>query len=116
MPLDPAKRDIGCLLDIDQAAEEAIEFCAGMTLAQFRSDRRTHWATVKQIEIIGEACKRLSKSFTDAHPGVPWSEMSRMRDRLTHGYDDIDFGIVWSVVTVELPKLRTALLPLLPKP
>lgn len=114
MPPEPSERDVASLVDIDLAAADAIEFCQGMTFDAFAADRRTRWAVVKQLEIIGEATKRLSPAFRAQATDIPWSTMAGMRDRLTHAYDAIDLAIVWRVVHQELPDLRRSLAVWLP--
>lgn len=60
-----------------------------------------HW-----IEIIGEAARGVNDKVRDGHPEVPWRVISDMRNRVTHGYFDIDLDVVWNTVTRDLPKLK----------
>jgi uncharacterized protein with HEPN domain len=60
---------------------------------------------IRCIEIIGEAASRLSKEFRKAHPDVPWQYMIGMRNRIIHGYFDIDPDLVWKTASQELPAL-----------
>ena len=53
---------------------------------------------MRQLEVIGEATKNMPKGYTDAHPSLPWSHMARLRDRLIHGYFNINIEIVWNTV------------------
>jgi uncharacterized protein with HEPN domain len=69
-----------------------------------------------QLLVIGEATKRLSRDFRASHPGIPWTQMSGMRDHLIHGYDDVDLSEVWSTATVDVPKLLAEIEPLVPRP
>ena len=65
-------------------------------------------AVVRNIEVIGEAAnniQRVDPSFATAHADVPWQVMYAMRNRLSHGYDKIDFEIVWKTVCNDLPAL-----------
>ena len=66
-------------------------------------------ATVRNLEIIGEAVKHVSKSFCKAHPDVPWKQMAGMRDVLIHGYMGVDLDTVWDVVANRLEELETQL-------
>ena len=63
-------------------------------------------AVIRNIEIIGEATKKVSKSFTQFHPEIPWSEMAGMRDKLIHDYLDVDIDVVWKTIEVDLPLLK----------
>ncbi len=73
----------------------------------FFGDRKTQSAVIRQLEIIGEAVKRLSAELTAAHPGVPWRQISGTRDRLIHGYFTVDLDAVWTMVCQDLPHLRS---------
>ena len=63
-------------------------------------------AVVRSIEIIGEATKKISKSFTQTHNEIPWSAMAGMRDKLIHDYLDVDLDVVWKTIEVDLPLLK----------
>ena len=81
----------------------------------FRADELTNNAVLLQLTVLGEATKRLSDSFREAHPGIPWSQMAGLRDRLVHGYDRWDLERVWDIVSIDIPKLIDDLAPLVPK-
>ena len=66
-------------------------------------------AVIRNIEIIGEATKKISKPFTQSHQEVPWSEMAGMRDKLIHDYLDVDLDVVWKTIEVDLPLLNELL-------
>ena len=65
--------------------------------------------------MLGEAVKRLSDAFRDSHAATPWRAVAGMRDRLIHGYDDVDLGEVWRTVEHDLPRLISTLEPLIPE-
>ena len=65
-------------------------------------------AVVRNIEIIGEAAKRLPQDVRDRAPEIPWKNVAGMRDVIVHDYFAIDDEIVWGVVERDLPKLRAA--------
>ena len=90
--------DDAILLDMLIAARRGLEFAAGLTAAQLRSDLKSLSAILHQLLVLGEAAKRLSDSLRDAHPETPWKAMAGMRDRIIHGYDDVDFGEVWRTI------------------
>ena len=73
---------------------------------QFFADRRTQDAVVRNLEIIGEATKRISQSLKAAHPDVAWKPIAGMRDKLVHDYFGIDLQLVWDVIERDLPILQ----------
>lgn len=107
------QRDLAYLLDIVRACRAVAGFIAGCDVRAFRESDLLRSGVARKIEIIGEATRRLSEEFRAAHPLVPWRQMVGMRDRLIHGYDDIDWGKVWKVATEELPPLEESLAALL---
>lgn len=74
---------------------------------QFLSDSLRQDAAIRQLEIVGEATKRLSPAFRRAHPEVPWKLMAGMRDVLIHAYDDVDLAVVWRVTQRSIPDLKS---------
>ena len=74
-----------------------------------RKGIRALLSDVEDIEIIGEATKRISTKFRESNPSVPWSDMAGMRDVLIHDYIEVDFEIVWKTATVDLPKMKKLL-------
>ena len=87
------------LQDIFTASVDAQEFIEGMNFEAFAADKKTIAAVIRQIEIIGEATKNVPAAIRQTYPQVPWSDMARMRDKLIHGYFDVDISIVWETVT-----------------
>jgi uncharacterized protein with HEPN domain len=99
------ERDRLFLTHILEAVDAVTEFTAeGQD--HFLADRRTQSAVIRQIEVIGEAVKRLSAELTASAPDVPWRLIAGTRDRLIHGYFQIDLLAVWTMVTDDLPPLR----------
>jgi uncharacterized protein with HEPN domain len=92
-----------------EAADELSNFIVGRTQSDLESDRMLLFAMVRAIEILGEAASKVSPETRVSAPQVPWSAIVAMRNRLVHGYFDIDTRIVWRTATEEVP----ALLPLL---
>ncbi len=108
--------DEGTAFDILKAARLIRDFSAGLTRPEFDADFKTQSAVLHQIIILGEAVKRLSREFRQAHSAVPWDDIAGMRDRCVHGYDNVDLDIVWDVVSSHAPKVITYLETIVPKP
>jgi uncharacterized protein with HEPN domain len=108
--------DEGTAFDILKAARLIRDFGAGLTRPQFDVDFKTQSAVLHQIIILGEAVKRLSGEFRQAHSSVPWAEIAGMRDRCVHGYDNVDLDIVWDVAFRHAPKVIAYLEAIVPKP
>ena len=87
------------------AAREAISFTDGRCRADLDTDRMLNLSLVQLLEIIGEAARGISPEFCQAHPDLPWKRMVGMRDRLVHGYFDVNLDVVWETVTDDLPPL-----------
>jgi uncharacterized protein with HEPN domain len=107
--------DVSRLADIALAARRAMEFIHGLDRVQFEDDARTRWAVYSQIVIIGEAARHVSRAFQDQHREIPWAEITGMRHKLVHDYDEVDWDLVWVTLTTDLPKLKAAIEPLIPK-
>ncbi len=95
-----------------EAAQLAQGYVAELTYADFLNDRRTQQAVVLNLITIGEIATRMCSEYPDfaaAHPDIPWRQMRGMRNRMAHGYFDIDLEIVWDTVKTSLPQLERQL-------
>lgn len=93
---------------IRQAATDAITFVEGLGKDEFREDRRTQQAVVMSLIIIGEASTKIMDQHPDfaaVHTQVPWRSMRGMRNRIAHGYFDINLDVVWDTIQSALPDL-----------
>ena len=97
--------DLVRLRHLRDAAQEAVRFTAGRSRSDLETDRLLNLALIRLLEIIGEAARAVSPALRQAHPEIPWRQMVGMRDRLIHGYFDVDLDIVWETVTQDLPAL-----------
>jgi uncharacterized protein with HEPN domain len=71
-------------------------------------------ALLKLVEIVCEAATRIPEPMQAAHPGIPWRGIIGTRNRLIHGYDAVDYDILWNIVTVDFPLLSRQVRALLP--
>jgi uncharacterized protein with HEPN domain len=97
------------LEDILTALSDVEEFTRGMDFEAFSDDRKTIFAVIRCLEIVGEATKRIPMSFRVKYSDVPWSKMAGMRDVLIHDYMGVDLKVVWKVVQVRLPVLKSVM-------
>lgn len=91
------------------AAREAVRFIKGRNRADLDTNRQLNLSLVRLLEIIGEAARGISAEFRQAHPDLPWKGMIGIRDRLIHGYFDVNLDVVWETVTQDLPGLISQL-------
>ena len=87
------------------AAREAVQFIQGKQRSDLDLDHKLALAIVRLLEIIGEAADNVSGDFCEQHPGIPWRKIAGTRNRLAHGYSDVDLDIVWQIITTQLPPL-----------
>ena len=106
--------DDAYLLDMLLAAREAGKFAADLTFAAFEQNRMAQLAILKVVEIIGEAASRVSTECKDTYPEIPWSRIVGMRNRLVHGYFNVNRQRVWETVQDDIPRLISQLEALVP--
>lgn len=95
--------------DIYDAIQNIKEFVRDMKRKEFLADEKTRSAVAFKIENIGEASKNIPKEVKRKYKDLPWTEMARMRDKITHFYFGIDYKVVWLVVKKELPAIEPAI-------
>jgi uncharacterized protein with HEPN domain len=103
------KTDLHRVEDMIVAGERAIRHLGRLDLPGLMADELRSDAVVRTLEIVGEACKHVSQPTRDRFPAVPWKAIAGMRDRLTHGYDDVSWQRVWETLTLQLPPTLTEL-------
>lgn len=95
-----------------EATQQACAYLEGLDKADFMEDKRTQQAVILNLLILGEAVTKLlsqDEPFAAQYPQVPWRSMKGMRNRLAHGYFDINLDVVWDTVQTALPSLLTQL-------
>ncbi len=108
------RNDDSRLEDINNAAIRLAEYVAGITLEQFLEDNMRKAATIREMEIMGEAAYRVSKRFKTDHTEVPWAILMTLRNFYIHVYDRIDYERVWYTAANTVPRIQSAVSRLLP--
>ncbi|MDP2818768.1 MAG: DUF86 domain-containing protein [Polaromonas sp.] len=96
---------------LDHMLEAAVQACAyveGLSKQDFLADKRTQQAVILNLILVGEEATKLLKddeAFADLHPQVPWRSMKGMRNRIAHGYFEINLETVWDTLKTALPSL-----------
>jgi uncharacterized protein with HEPN domain len=90
-------------------AKEAVAMASGRTRGDLDTDRQLNLSLVRLLEIVGEAAGRVRAEERARNPAIPWPEIIGLRNRLIHGYDSVDFDVLWQIVSSDLPALIAAL-------
>jgi uncharacterized protein with HEPN domain len=96
-------------------AREAVALSQGRSRADLDNDRMFNLALTRLLEIIGEAANRVPEQIQSQYSHLPWLQMIGLRNRLIHGYDQVDFDILWNIIQQDLPGLISQLEIILPK-
>lgn len=113
--MPPEERDPAYLWDMLDAAQTVRQLVAGLSVNSYLRDRRTQLAVERAIEIVGEAARRVSAAFQQAHSEIPWAGIIAQRNVIAHEYGEIKQERIWVVATVHMEDLITKLRPLLPE-
>jgi uncharacterized protein with HEPN domain len=95
-------------------AQETVALVQGKQRDDLDNDRLLNLALVRLLEIIGEAANRIPRESQLEQPEIPWMQIIGLRNRLIHGYDAVDFDILWQIVTEDLPPLIATLAVIVP--
>jgi uncharacterized protein with HEPN domain len=85
---------------LKEFAKEASELAKGHTRADLAADLNLRRHAERVVELRGEACNRVPEDVVEGHPEIPWREIVGMRNWLAHGYDSIDFDILWNAISL----------------
>ena len=91
--------------DMIEFAEKVLSYTKGMDQERFITDTRTYDATLRNIELIGEAATHVPRHVREAHPEIEWRRIVATRNRVAHGYLGIDDDVVWDVIQSDIPDL-----------
>ena len=94
--------------DIAESCQKARNYSTGLTFEQFSADERTMDAIVRNLEIIGEAVKKLPPELKAARPDVDWKKIARFRDIVVHHYFKVDLEVVWDIIKNKIVPLEEA--------
>lgn len=100
------KEDLIYVSHILIAIADIKEFTKGLNKKDFSKNKMAEHAVVRNIEVIGEAGKHLSATFKEKHKDIPWKDIIKMRNKVTHFYFGINYDIVWEVVRRDIPVLE----------
>ena len=93
------------LKDMRDHGQEACDICAQRNRVALDTDRLLALSVVRLLEVVGEAAAKTSPATRSRIPGIPWSQIIAMRNRLIHAYSDVDMSIVWTVIHRDLPPM-----------
>jgi uncharacterized protein with HEPN domain len=101
----PGERNVVLYLeDMLTSMKRVQEYINGLTFQKFKWDYKTVDAVIRNFEVIGEASKNVTSEIKEKYPQIPWEEMYRLRNRITHEYFGIDYEILWDIATNYLPQ------------
>ena len=102
-------RHLDYLAHMLDAIRQARSYIEGLTKQDFLNDKKTQDAVILKLLVLGEAAAQVvteCPDFAGQHPEIPWKEMRGMRNRMAHGYFDINLDIVWETIQASLPDLE----------
>ena len=103
--MTPPPDDTSRLRHMLDHATEAVEMAQGRSRSELDTQRMLSLALVRLLEIVGEAAARVSQPTRNEYPGIPWPAIVGLRNRLIHGYDEVDLDILWTIIEDDLPPL-----------
>ena len=106
--------DLAYVVDMLSASRAVVLFVSDKTLSDYLSDLLLRSAVERQVEIVGEAARRVSREFREIHPEIPWRPIQAQRHVLAHDYGEIKHDRLWRVAVEHIPELVKLLEPLVP--
>jgi len=105
----PKRGDKELVMDMLIACEKILKYTNKLSYEEFCKNDLVVDAVVRNIEILGEACKNVSDTLKSKYPDVEWYEIARTRDKIIHFYFGVDLSIIWDIITVDIPALKEKL-------
>lgn len=103
------QRDVLLLTEMIDAAEQAQQLAADITVGQLETDRQRRDALLWNFTVLGEAAGQISAEVKDRFPDIPWQQPIRLRNRIVHGYWSIDLDVLHTTATEQLPAFTSGL-------
>jgi uncharacterized protein with HEPN domain len=103
------KDDLAYIEHILDCIRKINEFSSGLTLKEFKTNEMAQDAIIRNIEIIGEASKKISRDTKQTYYKIPWKEIAGMRDKLIHDYLGVDVSVVWKTIKEDIPALEKSI-------
>jgi uncharacterized protein with HEPN domain len=100
------KDDLAYIEHILDCIRKINEYSNGMSLKEFKTNEMAQDAIIRNIEIIGEASKKISQDTKQTYYNIPWKEIAGMRDKLIHDYLGVDVSVVWKTIEEDIPALE----------
>ena len=95
--------------DMIEFSEKVLSYTKGLDQATFIADDLTYDATLRNLELVGEAVTHIPRAVRDAHPEIEWREIIATRNRVAHGYMGMDEDVIWDIIQTDIPNLLPAL-------
>jgi len=95
--------------DMIEFGEKVLSYTNGLDQATFIADGRTYDATLRNLELVGEAATHIPRAVRDAHPEIEWRAIIATRNRVAHGYMGMDEDVIWDIIRTDIPNLLPAL-------
>lgn len=105
------KRDVNLFIqDILDNIKDIDSFSKGLTKEKFIKSKLKQNAIIRSLEVIGEAVKNIPDSFREKYPYIPWKDIARFRDVLSHAYFGVNIERVWNIIEIDLPNFKKEIL------